>query len=88
MKTGTDKDKGIVGTENTRFVKGKTYTHSDGKRYKYLGKGEDGNNNWQGSLVKKSKMKKVKTQSNTNYKSTGSKKGKATPRKKRRKSLM
>jgi hypothetical protein len=57
------------------YVKGKLYK-KDGKTWRYLGVDSGGQHKWEGYEVKVPDMKKVKTQSNTDYKSTGSRKGK------------
>lgn len=67
----------------TEKTKGKYYT-IDGRRWRYLGSDEKGQEKFEESPVKKSKMGKAKKKPSTNYKSTGSKKGKP----KKRKSLM
>ena len=73
MKTKVKPSAGSSG--KTEKQVGKFYT-INGKRWKYLGQDAKGQEKFEASPVKKSPMKEVKTQSNTNYKSTRSKKGK------------
>lgn len=65
----------MTGKNDNKTPKVGTVKTIDGKRMRFIGLDSKGAQNWEG-IAPKPKARKVKTQSNTNYKSTRSKAGK------------